>query len=186
MVDYSRAQPNHEKHSGGARRQGADSPREPSRRLPHDSLWALLMMSLRGSLHADTGVWTSVVIEGDEAGYALQCVMVRLEAFLTIDHLRLEDAVHTLCNGIVGGLVILRHTDIDAVPLQFGRIVVTAVLYASVRVMDESFQLICRSLRDGHVEGLERMFRLERPGQAPAYNLVRVGVRHQVMSLTQS
>ena len=159
---------------------GQTAPESPPRRLPHDSLWALLMMSLRGSLHADTGVWTSVVIEGDEAGYALQCVMVRLEAFLTIDHLRLEDAVHTLCNGIVGGLVILRHTDIDAVPFQFGRIVVTAVLYASVRVMDESFQLICRSLRDGHVEGLERMFRLERPGQAPAYNLVRVGVRHQM------
>jgi len=89
-------------------------------------------MSLRGGLHADTGVWAGVVIEGDEAGYALQCVMVRLEAFLAVDHLRLEDAVHTLCNGVVGGLVILRHADIDAVPLQFVRIGITAVLYASV------------------------------------------------------
>jgi len=137
-------------------------------------------MSLSGSLHADAGVWAGVVIEGDEAGYTLQRIMVRLEALLAVDHLRLEDAVNTLRNSVISGFVVLRHADFDAVLLQFVRIGITAVLYASVRVMDESFQLICRSLRDGHVEGLERMFRLERPGQAPSHNLVRVGVRHQV------
>ena len=117
-------------------------------------------MSLRGSLHADAGVWAGVVIEGDEAGYTLQRIMVRLEALLAVDHLRLEDAVNTLRNSVISGLVVLRHADFDAVLLQFVRIGITAVLYASVRVMDESFQLICRSLRDGH--------------------LVRIGIRHQV------
>ena len=53
-------------------------------------------MSLSGSLHADAGVWAGVVIEGDEAGYTLQRILVRLEALLAVDHLRLEDAVHTL------------------------------------------------------------------------------------------
>ena len=137
-------------------------------------------MSLSGSLHADAGVWAGVVIEGDEAGYALQCILVRLEALLAVDHLRLEDAVHTLCDSVVCGLVVLRHANLDAVLLQFVRIGITAVLYASVRVMDESFQLIGRGLRDGHAEGLERVLRLQRLGQAPAHDLVRVGVRHQV------
>ena len=130
-------------------------------------------MSLRGSLHADTGVWAGVVIEGDEAGYTIQRILVRLEALLAVDHLRLEYAVHTLRNSIVSGLVVLRHTNLDAVLPEFVRIGVTAVLYASVRVMDESFQLICRSLRDGHPEGLERVFRLQRLGQAPAHDLAR-------------
>ena len=74
----------YEKHSGGALRQGADSPREPSSRLPHDVLRALLLMCLRGSLHADAGVRTGVVVEGNEAGYALQRVLVRLEALLAV------------------------------------------------------------------------------------------------------
>ena len=47
-------------------------------------------------------------------------------------------------------------------------------------MMDESFQLICRGLRDGHAEGLKRVFRLQRIRQAPAHDLVRVGIRHQM------
>ena len=122
----------------------------------------------------------SVVIEGDETGYALQRILVRLEALLTVDYLRLEDAVHTLRNSVISGFVVLRHADLDAVLLQFVRIGITAVLYASVRVMDKSFQLICRGLRDGHPEGFERVFRLQCIRQAPAHDLVRVGIRHQV------
>ena len=137
-------------------------------------------MSLSGSLHADAGVWAGVVIEGDEAGYTLQRILVRLEALLAVDHLRLEDAVYTLCNSIVCRLIVLRHANLNAVLFQFVRIGITAVLYASVRVMDESFQLICRSLRNGHPEGLERVFRLQRLRQAPAHDLVRIGIRHQV------
>ena len=47
-------------------------------------------MSLRGSLHADAGVRAGVVIEGYEAGYAIQRILVRLEALLAVDYLRLE------------------------------------------------------------------------------------------------
>jgi len=125
-------------------------------------------------------VWASFVIEGNESGYALQCVLVRLKALLAVDYLRLEYAVHTLRYGVVGGLVVLRHADLDAVLLQFVRIGGTTVLYTSVRVMDEPFQLISRSLRDGHPESLQRVLCLQRLRQAPAYDLVRVGVRHQM------
>ncbi len=121
-----------------------------------------------------------VVVEADEAGYALQRVVIRLEAFLAVDDLGLENAVHTLCNGIVGGLVVLRHADPDAVPLQLVRIGIAAVLYASVGVVDEPFQLIGRRLRDGHPEGLQRVFRLQRIREAPTHDLVRVGIRDEV------
>ena len=63
-------------------------------------------MSLRGRLHADTGVWTGIVVEGDEAGYALQRILVRLEALLTVDNLRLENAVYTLRNSVVRRFVV--------------------------------------------------------------------------------
>ena len=63
-------------------------------------------------------------------------------------------------------------------PQLYGRVAV--VLYASVRVVDEPSQLVGRSLRDGHPEGLQRVFRLQRLGQAPAHYLMQVGIRHQV------
>ena len=140
----------------------------------------MLLMSLRGRLHADAGVRTGIVVEGNEGGYALQCVLVRLEALLAVDDLRLEYAVHTLCYGVVSGLVVLRHANVDAILPEFVRIGVTALLYASVRVVDEPLQLISRSLRDGHPESLQRVLCLQRLRQAPAHDLVRVGVRHQI------
>ena len=108
MTTLQRSQ-TYEKHSGGALQQGADSLRELSRRLPHDALLSLLLMCLRRRLHADAGVRAGVVVEGNEAGYALPCILVRLEALLAVDDLRLEYAVHTLCYGVVSGLVVLRH-----------------------------------------------------------------------------
>jgi len=56
--------PHHEKHSGGALRQGADSPpREPSCGLPHHFLRVCLGVYLRGCLHADAVVRTGVIID---------------------------------------------------------------------------------------------------------------------------
>ena len=101
-------------------------------RLPHALLEAMLAVCLRGCLHADAGMRSAVVIEGDEGGDALTCVADALEAMLAIDDLGLEDAVHTLCDGVVRGLVVFRHGDADGVLLEFVRIGIAAVLYASV------------------------------------------------------
>ena len=92
----------------------------------------MLLMGLRGCLHANAGVWAAVVVEADEAGDPLPCVTDCLEAPLTVDDFRLEDAVHAFCNGVVRGLVVLRHGDADAVFPQFVRIGITAVLHAAV------------------------------------------------------
>ena len=137
-------------------------------------------MHLRGCLHADTVVRTGVIIEEDEARDTLQRVLIRLEAAFAVDDLRLEDAVHTLCNGVVSGLVVLCHADPYTIFLQFVCIGVTAVLYTSVRVVDESLQFIGRSLAYSHPKSLERVFRLQCLGQAPTHDLVRVCIRHQV------
>ena len=49
-------------------------------------------------------------VEEDEALYLLQGLLIRLKTpVLTIYALTLDDAVHTLCKGIVGGFVVLRH-----------------------------------------------------------------------------
>ena len=137
-------------------------------------------MCLRGGFHADAGMRPLLVVEADERADALPCVLQALEAALAVDDLGLEDAVHTLGYGVVRGLVVLRHRDADAVPLQLVRIGITTVLYAPVGVVDEVPQLLGRCLRDGHSESLERVFRLQRLGEAPAHNLSRVGVRHEV------
>ena len=141
-------------------------------------------MCLGRCLHADAGVRAGFVVEADETGYALQCILIRLEALLTVDDLSLEYAVHTLSYGVVGRFVVLRHADFDAVFLQFVRIGVTAVLHASVRVMDKPPEFIGRSLRNGHPKGLKRIFRFQRVREAPAHDLVRVGIRHQMQVAT--
>ena len=169
----------YEKHSGEALRQGADSPREPLR-LPCAALWPMLHVGLGRRLHADAGMRTPVVVEADEGGYALPCVLKALEAALAVYDLRLEDSVHTLGDGVVGGLVVFRHAYPYAVLPQFVCIGVAAVLNATVRVMGEPPQLIGRSLRDGHPQSLHGVLRLQRLGEAPAHDLVRVGIRHQV------
>ena len=183
-VDCSRAQPDHEKHSGGAQRQGADSPRERPCRLPHSLLWSLLLVCLGGRLQADAEVRPLIIVEEYEALDAAIGILPALEAPLAVDYLCLEGAVHALGNGVVSRLVVLRHADPDTIFLQFVRIGITAVLYASVRVVDEPLQFVGRSLRDGHSQRFQRIFRLQRIGQAPAYDLTRVGIRYQVQIAT--
>ena len=39
-------------------------------------LWALFLVCLRGGLHADAGMRTGVIVEGYEAGYTLQCLLL--------------------------------------------------------------------------------------------------------------
>jgi len=125
-------------------------------------------------------MWASVVVEGDETGYTLQRVLVRLEAPLAVDDLGLQYTVYTLRYGVVRRLVVLRHAYSYTIHLQFVRIGGTAVLYAPVRVMDEPPEFIGRCLRDGHSESLQGVLRFQCLRQAPAHDLVRVGIRNQV------
>ena len=111
-------------------------------------------MGQRRNLHPDAPMWTLVIIEVYEQGYPFTGIINGLETVLAIDNLRLEYTVYTLCNSVVGRLVILRHADHYTIFLQFLRVGVAAVLHASVGVVNEPRQFVGRCLADGHPEGL--------------------------------
>ena len=148
--------------------------------LPQARLWAGLLMRLGGRLVADTHMRSSIIIEGDKLTDALSRFLYSLIDGLAIEFLRLDDAINTLCNTIIRRLVILRHTDGYVVVVQLIYIVVTAVLHASVRVVDQLREVIALSLLYGCAQRVKRILRLQRRAQAPAYHLMRVCIRHQM------
>jgi len=108
-------------------------------------------------LQSDAVMWALGIVEEDEAFYLLQSLLIRLKAsVLTIYALTLDDAVHTLCKGIVSGFVVLCHRDLYTMLLQFVHVEVAAVLDAAVGVMDKSGEVTSSSLFYGHAEGFER------------------------------
>ena len=125
-------------------------------RFPHLFLFTCLLMGVVRSLQSDAVVRALAIVKEDEALNLLQGLLIRLKtSVLTIYTLTLDDAVHTLCKGIVGGFVVLRHRDLYAMFLQFLHIEVAAVLDAAVRVVDESGEVTSSGLFDGHAEGFE-------------------------------
>ena len=109
------------------------------------------------SLQADAVVRTPTVVKLDEAPDLLQSLLVRLEApLLTVHALMLDGAVHTLGDGVVRRLVVLRHRDQYAMPLQFLHIEIAAVLHAAVGVVDETGKVATTCLSYSHTESPER------------------------------
>ena len=150
-------------------------------RFPHLFLFTCLLMGVVRSLQSDAVVRALAVVEEYEPLYLLQRLLVRVETpVLTICALTLDDAVHALCKGIVGGFVVLRHRDLYTMFLQFLHIEVAAVLDAAVRVVDESREVTFTSLFDGHAEGFECEDCCQRFCQAPADDLLRISIRHQM------
>jgi len=133
-----------------------------------DSVW---------SLQSDAVVGTPAVVEEDEASYLLQSLLIRFKTpVLTIYALALDDAVHALCKGIVGGFVVLRHRYLYAMLLQFLHVEVAAVLDAAVRVVDESGEISSSGLLYGHAEGFEREDGCKGFRKTPTDNLLRIGI----------
>ena len=123
-------------------------------RFPHPSLLTSLLMGYIRSLQPDAVVRAFAVIEVDKSSYMFLSLLICLKApILAIHALSLDDTVHALCKGIVGGFVVLRHRDLYAILLQFLHIQVAAVLDATVRVVDESREITSTSLFYGHAEG---------------------------------
>ena len=96
---------------------------------------------------------TGVIVEEDEARDTLQRVLIRLEAAFAVDDLRLEDAVHALCNGVVSGLVVLRHTYSDPILLEFVR---NQSPWFWEKVHGLKFQLMFREVKIGNGEPQHR------------------------------
>ena len=150
-------------------------------RFPHLFLFTGLLMHGIGRLQSDTVVRALAVVELYEGLYLLLSLLKRLKTpVLTIYALTLDDAVHALCKGVVGGLVVLRHRDLYLVFLQFLHIEVTAVLYAPVRMVNKFWKFTSASLFYGHAEGFEGEYGCQRVCQAPTHDLLRVGISHEM------
>ena len=152
--------------------------------FPHSFLFSLLQMHYGRYLVADAHVGAPVVVEVNVALYHPVCVLKGVEALLTVDTFHLYLPVDTLGYGVVGGIIVLTHGDGYLMRLEHGHVGIAAILYAAVGVVDESLEPFAaghgHGLFNGHPKCLHRDGCLERPGQCPAHNLVRVGISDQV------
>ena len=155
-------------------------------RFPHPFLFTSLLMGIVWSLQSYTVVEALAVVEVDKSSYLVQRLLKRIKTpVLTIYALTLDDTVHALCKGVIGGFVVLRHRDLYAVLLQFLHIEVAAVLDAAVRVVDESGEVASTSLFYGHAEGFESEDGCQGFCQAPANDLLRISISYE-MQVTAS
>ena len=138
-------------------------------------------MSHIWSLQSDTVVRTLAIVEEDEALYLLHGFFKCFKApVLTVYALALDDAINTLCKGIVGGFVVLRHRDLYAMLLQLLHVEIAAVLDAAVRVVDESGEVASTGLFYGHTEGFKREDGCQGFCKTPANNLLRIGISYEM------
>lgn len=141
-------------------------------------------MHYGGYLVADAHVGASVVVEVDVALYHPVCMLKGVEALLAVDTFRLYFSVDALSDGVVCGIIVLTHGDGYLMRLEHGHVGIAAILHATVGVVNQSPEGFAAGhgygLADGHSQRLHGDGSLERPGQCPAHNLVRVGISDQV------
>lgn len=89
----------------------------------------------------DTHMQSAMVIEMYVASYAISCMPDIVEPTSRMAAFRLNNPVDTFRNGIVGGFVVFRHTDGNAMFLKKCHIWVATVLYATVRVMYQAYKI---------------------------------------------
>ena len=141
-------------------------------------------MYLRRDLHAYAAMRTFVVIEVNERGYPALSVSKADETLLSIDDFRLQRAVDAFGNGIVGRIIIFRHTDSYMVIHKQVYILITTILYSSIRMVDQSIQCALSRRFYSHFQSLDRMCCMKRFGQTPAHNLAGLGIRNQMQITT--
>lgn len=75
------------------------------------------------------------------ATYCISCVPDVIETASRMATFRLNNSVDTFRNGIVGGFVVFRHTDGNAMFLKKCHVWVATVLYATIRVMYQACKI---------------------------------------------
>ena len=135
-------------------------------------------------LASDAQMRAGTVVEGDEITDKLPCLPISGELWLPIQTFRLYDAVGTLGNGVVCGIVVLRHGYGHVMLLQQFHVIVTAVLDAAVGVVDQTCHTctctggLC--LGQGHLQGFYGVYGLQTVGERPTHDLAGIGIRNQV------
>ena len=98
-------------------------------------------MNLVRRLISDAHMRSFIVVEVDKTTNTLPCLLYIHIRGLPIEFLRLDNAIDALSNAIIRGLVVFCHAYADTKTLQRLYIHITAVLYTSVRVMDQFAQI---------------------------------------------
>ena len=83
-----------------------------------------------------------------------------------------DDAVHAFCYGIVRRLVVLRHADSGIDSSQMLYVLITAILYAAVGMMNQSVQPQICDIFDAHIQGCHGVGGDKAVGQCPPDNLM--------------
>lgn len=122
----------------------------------------------------------AVVVEPDDFLQYLLCLFLVFRSLHPVQPLLLDDAVDPLGDGIVCRLVVLGHADRGMDGLQPGDVVVTAILRASVGMMDQVGKGQSTHSPDGHVKGSDGMDSHQGIRKRPAYYLMGEGIGKQM------
>lgn len=111
-------------------------------------------------LHPDAHVWPLGVVEAYDPLQFGPAFLAGGYAHL-VQPFRLQYAVGASRHGVLERVSALGHADAYPVPLQFRHIRVAAVLASPVRVVDQTARRILVYCREGHLQGLERVYGLK-------------------------
>ena len=158
---------NHEKHCGGSLAAGgAKPPMSISLRIQSLSQPAWWQ-------HASiVSMWPFRIVELYNIGHQSSSLFKVMRTFHLIKPFLLDDTVHALCYGIVRGLVVLRHADGGINFPQMLYVLVTAVLYATVGMMDQSAQTQICDIFNTHIQGCHSIGSHKTLRQGPSDNLM--------------
>ena len=120
------------------------------------------------------------IIKRNKSSNNRSCLIYILKMSVTVDSFLFYYTIHPFCNGIVGRLGVLGHTDGDVVLVECINIQITTVLHSPVRMMNQPGQILLACLVDSIGQGIQCNGSLECVSQLPTYDLVRIGIGDQV------
>ena len=108
------------------------------------------MMGLSGCEHIQAAMWPLVIVDPDGFGY--QGLRLFISIVAVPEQFLFQDAIYPLCYRVLQRVPALGHADADMVPVQQADIIITAVLYPPVRMMDQT-RLLAGVILDSHLQG---------------------------------
>lgn len=93
-------------------------------------------------------------------------------AFGGIEQLAFDDAIDALGNSIVRRFVVFGHTNPGTQAVEISRVLIAAVLTASVRMMYQSGKVALTAITDSHLKCFQRVFGLQSICDTPTQNLM--------------
>ena len=103
-----------------------------------------------------------------------------MRTFHLIKPFLLDDAVHTFCYGIICRLIVLRHADGGIDSFQMFYVQITAVLYTSIGMMNQSLKSYIWDFFDAHIQGCHGIGGDKAVREDPSDDFMGKGIREQM------